>query len=194
MRLELTGRHVDITPPIRRLVEGKLAKLERMLNDSAVSAQVVLTRQKHLHRADITLHARGENFFHGVGAAAGWEASMTGAIDKLAQQAHKVKGKWKARKRQSAKGVPMVGEEPVAVRPAESPRGGAGSSIKAVRPRMPRVMRTSRQPVREMSIADAARELDADGDGVVVFRDAQTAALSILYRRRGELTLVETEA
>ena len=58
---------------------------------------------------------------------------------------------------------------------------------------MPRIIRTSRQPVREMSIADAARELDADG-GVVVFRDAQTSALSILYRRDGELTLVETEA
>ena len=39
MRLELTGRHVDITPGLRRLVEGKLAKLERLLNDSAVSAQ-----------------------------------------------------------------------------------------------------------------------------------------------------------
>jgi hypothetical protein len=58
---------------------------------------------------------------------------------------------------------------------------------------MPRVVRTSRQPVREMSIADAARVLDADGDAVVVFRDAETAAVSVLYRRNGELTLVETE-
>ena len=43
MRLELTGRHVDITPSLRRLVDKKLARLERMLNDSALSAQVVLT-------------------------------------------------------------------------------------------------------------------------------------------------------
>jgi putative sigma-54 modulation protein len=191
MRLELTGRHVDITPPIRRLVEGKLAKLLRMLNDSAVSAQVVLTRERHRHRADITLHARGEKFLHGVGAAVTWEMSMAEAIDKLAQQAHKVKGKWQARKRHAPKGVPIMGEELEAAVPAAPPRG---RPVKAVRPRMPRVIRTSRQPVREMSIADAARELDADGGGVVVFRDAQTAALSILYRRDGELTLVETEA
>src|ERR1700730_7410880 len=92
MRLELTGRHVDITPPIRRLVEGKLAKLQRMLNDSAVSAQVVLTRERHRHRADITLHARGEKFLHGVGAAVSWEMSMAEAIDKLAQQPHRLKG------------------------------------------------------------------------------------------------------
>ena len=75
MRLELTGRHVEITPTLRRLVEGKLGKLERMLNDSAVSAQAVLTREKHRHRAEITLHARGEKFLHGVGNTGSWEAS-----------------------------------------------------------------------------------------------------------------------
>ena len=73
MRLELTGRHVDITA-LRRLVDTKLAKLERLLNDSAVSAQAVLTREKNRHRADITLHARGEKFLHGVGESGSWEA------------------------------------------------------------------------------------------------------------------------
>ena len=37
MRLELTGRHVDISPALRRLVDAKLARLERLLNDAAVS-------------------------------------------------------------------------------------------------------------------------------------------------------------
>jgi ribosome-associated translation inhibitor RaiA len=39
MRLELTGRQIDITPGVRRIVDTKLAKLERLLNDAAVSAQ-----------------------------------------------------------------------------------------------------------------------------------------------------------
>ena len=47
MRLELTGRHVEITPALRRVVEGKLAKLERFLNNGVVSAQAVLTREKN---------------------------------------------------------------------------------------------------------------------------------------------------
>jgi hypothetical protein len=56
---------------------------------------------------------------------------------------------------------------------------------------MPRVLRTSRQTVKPMSVADAAREIEAGGDGVVVFRDIETASVSVLYRRRnGELTLV----
>jgi len=37
--------------------------------------------------------------------------------------------------------------------------------------------------------------VEADGDGVLVFRDTETAGISVLFRRSdGELTLVETEA
>jgi putative sigma-54 modulation protein len=189
MRLELTGRHTDITPALRRLVDTKLAKLERLLNDSAVSAQAVLTREKHVRRADITVHARGEKFLHGVGNSASWEGSVCEAVDKIAQQAQKVKGKWQERKRRGSKGTPIIGEEreAVVVRP-EPP-------LRRVTPRMPRILRAERQPIKAMSITDAAREVDANGDSIVVFRDAETATISVLYRRRnGELTLVETEA
>jgi ribosomal subunit interface protein len=189
MRLELTGRHIDITPGVRRLVDGKLARLERMLNDSAVSAQVVLTREKNGNRADVTLHARGEKFLHGVGKGGNLEASMGQAIEKIVQQAHRVKGKWQQRKRRgSTKGTPIVGEQPQAsaVRPV-----AARTSRVAVR--MPRILRASRQTIKAMSVADAARQIDG-GDGIVVFRDAETAGIAVLYRASsGELTLVETE-
>jgi len=187
MRVELTGRHVDITPALRRLVERKFARLERVLNDSALSAQVVLTDEKQGRRADVTLHARGEKFLHGDGASASWETSLTQAFDKIAKQAQKVKGKWQEWKRRGVKGAPAAGEERVA-----GPRSPARP--RRIRPRMPRILRASRQAVKPMSVADAAREVEANGDGVVVFRDVETAAISVLYRRtNGELVLVETE-
>src|SRR5436309_8671516 len=150
MRLELTGRHVAITPTLRRLVDTKLAKLERVLNNSVVSAQAVLTREKHRHRTDITLHARGEKFLHGVGDSASWEASVSAAIEKLTQQAHKVKGKWQERKRRgSGKGEPAGSVERVAIRvtPAETPRTRR-------RVQMPHILRASRQAIKPMSVAD----------------------------------------
>ena len=60
MRLDLTGRHITITPALRKLVDRKLAKLRRLLNDSMVSAQVVLTKEKYRQHVEITVHARGE--------------------------------------------------------------------------------------------------------------------------------------
>ncbi len=193
MRLELTGRHVEITPALRRLVDRKLGKLERMLNSSLVSAQAVLTREKHRHRADITLHARGEKFLHGVGDSGSWEASLADAVEKITQQAQKVKGKWQERKRRGAgKSVPIVGEEPEAARVAAAEPPVAAARRERVR--MPKILRASRQTVKPMSVAEAAREVDAGGDGLVIFHDTETATLSVLYRRRdGDLTLVQTE-
>jgi len=86
MRLNLTGRHLAIAPALRRLVTVRVGKLERVLNDSAVSAQVVLAREKHRHLTEITLHARGEQFLHAVGDTGNWEMSLAEATDKLAHQ------------------------------------------------------------------------------------------------------------
>src|SRR5262245_61257347 len=107
MRLALTGRHLHLTPQLRHPGDTEPAKLSRLLNHRALSAQAVLSLEKRRHRADITLHARGEKFLHGFGASESWEASVCEAIEKIVQQAQKVKGKWQGRKRRAFKGEPI---------------------------------------------------------------------------------------
>ena len=118
MRLELTGRQIDITAGTRRIIDTKLAKLERFMNDAAVSAQVVISREKTGHRADVTLHARGERFLHGDGRGESVATAMAEAVDKIAQQAHKLKGTLEGRKRTAAKAAPR----PIEVADPELPR------------------------------------------------------------------------
>jgi len=186
MRLELTGRHVEITSPLRRIVESRLGKLERLLNDSAVSAQIVLTKEKNRLHVEITLHARDERFLHAVGSSTSWATSMSEAVDKIAQQARRVKGKWRDRKRHGTPAGQAEAAPPDAVVPA--------SRTPRVRVRRPRAFQSSRQVVRPMSVADAVREVEARGDGLVVFRDVERGSISVIYRRGdGELSLVETE-
>ena len=84
MRLELTARHFAITAPMRKLAEQRLARVLRPLNDIALSAQVVITKEKSRFHAEVTLHARGEHFLHGeatgrdpqtaIGASIAWLA------------------------------------------------------------------------------------------------------------------------
>jgi ribosomal subunit interface protein len=99
MRVELTGRHVDISPGLRNLVDRKLNKVRRVLNDAGVSAAVVVTREKINNVVEITLHARGEQFLHAVAKAGTWETAMTAAVAKVMHQTEKMKGKWQERKR-----------------------------------------------------------------------------------------------
>lgn len=102
MRVDLTGHQLDITPSLRRLVSTKLAKIERLMNDAAVSAQVVLFSEKIGCRAEVSLHARDERFLHSAGTGDNFGIAVGTAVDKLAHQAKTVKGKWQERRRRAA--------------------------------------------------------------------------------------------
>jgi putative sigma-54 modulation protein len=102
MRLLLTGRQVEITPNLRRLVDARLAKLQRQFSDALVSVQVVLSKEKNRFVAEVVTHARQDHILTGVGTAASWSTALTAAVKKVLQQAETVKGKWQQRKRTAA--------------------------------------------------------------------------------------------
>lgn len=183
MRVLLTGRNVDITPSIRQLLDRKLQRVERLLNDSALSAQVVLTAQRHQHITDISLHARGDHVLSGMGDDSSWPRSMGQAVERITQQAHKLKEKWHTRRRRAAgvKGIERrtLANDTVPVRRAESET----------------IVRRSRYPVKPMSVEDAALRLESTSEAFLVFRNATTDGISILYRRKdGRLGVIEPDA
>jgi putative sigma-54 modulation protein len=183
MRLDITGRHVEITAPLRQLIDKRLARLDRVLNDSALSATVILTREKYRHRTEIIVHARGDNMMRGLGEGNAWPISLRQAAEKVEQQAQKLKGKWVERKRSSGRRRTP--------RPAEAAAGSRGREAGTA---APRVVRASRYPVRPMSVEDAALRVQEGPDTFLVFRNADTDAVSILYRRKdGNLGLIEPD-
>jgi putative sigma-54 modulation protein len=182
MRLALTGRHVDVTPSLRQLVTRRLAKLERLLNDHAVSTQVVLTAEKRHFSTEITVHARGDNFITGKGSGTTWTQSVYAAVEKVTQQALKVKDKWVTRKRA------VAGADGAAIANA-----GGDASV-AARASTIRV-RPTKYAVKPMTLEDAAVRIENAREPFVVFRHAETERINILYQRPdGRLGLIDPEA
>lgn len=181
MRLELTGRHVEITPDLRTQVEKKLGKLDRLLKGGIVSVQAVLTLEKYRHQSEFTVHTRGDHFLHGLGDTNAWETSITDAIEKIGQQLVKVKGKWQERKRRATSARVLAAVEPEAA-PTPAPS------------KKPRVRRVPRYPVKPMTVDEAALVVDGGTDTFLVFRNAATDAINVVYRRKdGQLGLIEPE-
>ena len=176
MRLTLTGRHVEITPAISRLVEKKMARIARVLNERAVSGQVELWPEKFRHVVEVHVHARGGHMLKGRAVATSWDEAMSQAVDRLVQQARRLKGKWQERTRES-RPVKRVIPEPTAA--------GRG----------PRVVRARRYPVKPMSVDEAARALPPAPDAFLVFRNVDTDAVSVVFRRKdGDIGLIEPKA
>jgi putative sigma-54 modulation protein len=177
MRLEITGRHLTITAAARTFAEQRIAHTLKILNHSAVSAHVVLTKERARVRAEVTLHVKHERFLHGEGYGSDPQTAIGVAAEKVVRQAEKLKGKWSGRKRRS---LPRA---QVAAAPA--PNGT---------PRR-RIIRARRYAVKPMSIEDAAAEIGDGTDAVIVFRNSATDTVTVLFRRvDGHLGLIEPEA
>ncbi len=194
MRLELTGRHVRITTTLQRLVDERLKKLDRLLHDRAVSIQVVLSAEKSRPKAEMTLHARGDHFFHATGSGDNFEMALNQALSKINQQVRKLKGKWEDGKRRG------ISAAKAASAPSRPERGGRGFGERppgngdgAAPP--PRVVRVRSRAAKPMTVEDAAAELGDGNDAVIVFRNSSTDTVNVLFRRPdGNLGLVEPEA
>lgn len=91
MNLNISGHHVEVTPPMREYVLTKLKRLERHF-DNLISAEVILTVEKLNQKAEATIHASGANL-HAEATQEDMYAAIDLMADKLDQQTRKHKEK-----------------------------------------------------------------------------------------------------
>ncbi len=77
MQINLTGHHVELTPPLHDYVNTKMERLERHF-DHVTDIHVVLSVEKLRHKAEATLHVSGGTLF-----ADAVQEDMYAAIDSL---------------------------------------------------------------------------------------------------------------
>ena len=175
MKIEFTGRQTEVPAAVRSLAERKLEKLARLL-PGITRAHVTVTADKHRQIAEVSVHSKKVEL-----AAAGRsndpELSVSEAMDKLLRQAQRYVGKRREGKRGQSPRIPPSAPEA---------RGKAD--------RAPRVVRSRRFPAKPMTLDEAAIEVWSREEGFLVFRDARTERVSVLYRRKdGNLGLIEPE-
>lgn len=179
MKLSVTGRRMDIPEAARQQIEKKLQRLERVLNDSAISAQCVLGRQRGMIVCELTVHARQDHILHAVGRDAQLPRAVTLAMEKVLQQAQRLKDRWKTRRRAAVNGE----------------RTAAAGAERLVVESAPRVIRYRPSAVKPMSVDDAVEQLSAGQQPVLVFRDAASDGVAVLWRRPdGNFWLIGPEA
>lgn len=64
MRIEVTGKHLDVTDPIRRYAEEKCSRLPRFFN-GVLEIQILLTQEPHKQEFEAEVHVdvpKHENF------------------------------------------------------------------------------------------------------------------------------------
>src|SRR5574337_621763 len=101
MNVEYTGRQYEVTPAIRKEVETGLTKLRKILGDK-FETKVILTVEKHRHRAEITISPRNGPLV-GLAQARDMSSAVGEALEHLEKQAVKYKTRWRTQKRHNHK-------------------------------------------------------------------------------------------
>jgi len=179
MEFEYTGRHVDVTPALRSHVEDHFQKIDHIFNDSTARAHIIIEVEKNRQIGEILLHWR-EHTLTAKDANADMYMALTRAIGKIEKQALKLKKKIIDRK-QTAKSLSSIAPQP------------DGLEMVEAAPRAPRIIPARRYNVKPMTAEEASLQLAAAAnDQFVVFQDADTNRLGVLYKRKdGDFGLIE---
>lgn len=99
MRVIITGRHYDVSPRTKNMVEEKLSKI-KYFYEHVIVFQVILEKEKLGFKAEVNFHADGKRFYMAQSAASVHEA-VDALVDKLARQVERHKDRIKNRKHPS---------------------------------------------------------------------------------------------
>lgn len=91
MNLSITGHHIEVTPALRDYVSHKLERVVRHF-DHVTSVHVILSVEKLVQKAEITLHVKGKDIYADA-SDADLYAAIDLLVDKLDRQVQKYKGK-----------------------------------------------------------------------------------------------------
>ena len=177
MKLTVTGRHIELSPLVRQQIQTRFTRLERLLNDSAVSAQCIVTRERQGIVCEITLHARGDHMLVAVGRHERILTAVGAAIEKVKQQAQRLSDRWKTERRRGTKLVALVTTAPK--KPVDKPKPNA-------------VVRARRYAVKSLEIDEAVERMGSAA--FLVFRQAASGRVAVIFRRPdGKVGLIEPE-
>jgi len=181
MRVRISGRHMETTDALKEHIETRLDKL-RAHFERVIDAEVVLSVEKHRHIAEITLHANGVHI-HGKESSSDMYTSVDAVIDKLDKQIQRFKKRTVRHQGRRGKGQ--------AAWPAEDVDAAQQENAEEDEPRTPQVVRET-LVMKPMGVDEAVLQLDLAQEAFLVFSNAQTQQLNVIYKREdGAYGLVE---
>lgn len=178
----ITGKGIEITPAIRSYVETKLGKVERFVQN-IIDLNVTLSTEKHLINADFFVKTKNAQFAS-HGSTTDTFASINEGIDNLTKQIRRANKKIKSHKGRARKELQDI--EPI-TDIAVTEEGEEVSEEKDIH--------RETMPIKPLSIEEARLQLRSADQGFILFRNATSSEINLLYRRKdGSLALVETNA
>jgi putative sigma-54 modulation protein len=181
MQVEVTFLHMESSEALKSFAAKQVARIEKYVH-APTDAKVVLSVEKHEHRAEINVSANGVRI---RGEKAG--PDMYGSIDGAAQ---KIERQLKRYRQKLATHKPREGHAMKVRHNVLAAQASQEGEVVADAPAQ--VLKREEVEARPMLVEEAIMQMDLLHEDVHVFTNAKTDAVNVLYRlRNGGFGLIE---
>lgn len=193
MQLTVSGKQVDLSDALRVHVGKNLDTITHKYFDAALEAHVTFSKARSFFTCDINLHAGRGITVRGEGEAADAHAAFDDAAEHIATRLRRYRQRVSAHQRDAgARAKPQAGkqyvlrheaeaefehEADVAPAPANGNGHAHGEALHGI------VVAESAASIETLSVRDAVMRMDLAFQPVLMFRNAKTSHLNVVYRR-----------
>ena len=191
MQISITGKNLDIGTAFQTHVEERLKEAVDKYFDSALSAHVVVEKQRNNFHTECTVHLPTGLLLQAEGEGGDAYGSFEEALDHLEKRLRRYKRKLVSHTRQRQK-------KPMATFPAQSfvlqplaEAEGAEEQAEAEEPVngeeaefVPAIVAEDMEQIAEMSVGEAVLQLELATREFLLFRNANHGGVNIVYRRK----------
>ncbi len=185
--VKVTGRHLHVTRAISDYVTRKIESLH-LDYPKIIEAHVILEVEKYRHSAEVILVCSNHITIEACEETDDMYAAIDAVVDKVARQMRKYKTRL-MKKHRPRKDIVKHLEEHV-LEPEPVPLNGSGADEEDGHHHP--VVRSERYPVKPMFIDEAVLQLEMSARQFIVFLNARSSRMNVLYRRKsGDFGLIE---
>jgi putative sigma-54 modulation protein len=185
MQVTITFRGMESTESLKSYVNEKVEHLERYF-DRAIESHAVLSLERYLQHADITIQA-GPFVLRGRVKSEDMYKSIDDAVDKIERQLRRYKDKLRSNKHR-----PREETEPMTVRHDVLHVAGPEQEESEEWASGPKVVRSDELVVKPMSVDEAIMQMDLMNNDFYVFINSKSSEINVVYRRKdGHFGLIE---
>lgn len=168
MQLSVTFRHMEPSDALKNYVQDRTGKLTKYI-DKPLDSQVTLSVQKFRQIADVVINADGIRIA-GQETHEDMYAAIDLVMDKIERQVKKYRDKIRKHKPSSGREIKW--------------RRDIYEQDSFETDQDPLVVRTENYFVKPMSVDEAAMQMDLSHQEFLVFNNASTQTVNVLYRRK----------
>ena len=178
MRIQVTGKHIDVGEALTTHVEDRLAEVVGKFSARPVEAQVTFSKDRHEFVSDASVHLSTGMTVNAKGRGTDIYGCFDGAMERMEKQLRRYKRRLKDHHQHR--------ETPIEAFGASAYILDAGSDLDdAQEPEtlQPLIVAEMETKVQSLSVGEAVMQMELAGAPLLIFRNDAHGGVNVVYQR-----------